>query len=354
MELLVSPTDPSVLYVGGLTFTRVEDWNPTEFTLINGLINSENYHVDTRDAAIIRGSVSGTGGKDDIIIAGNDGGVSKTIDGIRHWTNINGSGLNITQFYGIGSSNVVPYWIGGGTQDNAFYYLNLNNWEISGNSDFGDAYIDNSITGLLYSSIWPTIGYGILIVKSDDFGKNFSLCPTPTAGEFWAVTLPLRINPKKTSTIYVAARNLYISWDRGENWTQRNVDIPWAIYNEYVRCHAMTIASADTNTLYLGYSGFTRNVPNFVLKSSDGGQNWLDISPTDTRYLGITDIEVSPADKDSVWVSFSDFVSIPGLKKVMVSYDGGQNWNDYSAGLPDMPVNCLLYKRVRFKNMKKF
>ncbi|MEI6297071.1 MAG: hypothetical protein WCO84_05540 [bacterium] len=113
MELLVSPTDTGVIYIGGLTMARLRHWDMNSKLVTEA--NYNNYHFDTRDAVIIHGSDPAAQGGNDIIFAGNDGGISKTINGSQTWMNINGDGLDINQFWGIGSSNNNSDWIGGGT-----------------------------------------------------------------------------------------------------------------------------------------------------------------------------------------------------------------------------------------------
>jgi hypothetical protein len=60
------------------------------------------YHPDTRDAFFIRGGAPGSHGAHDTIICGNDGGVSKTNNGIDAWNNLNGTGLWANEFWDIG------------------------------------------------------------------------------------------------------------------------------------------------------------------------------------------------------------------------------------------------------------
>ena len=132
LQLLVSPTDTTVVYVGGNTFDKLVNW--VDVTHTSYYFNGQNgYHPDTRFAVILQGTASpNTNGINDVIFAGNDGGISKTVNGIQSWINLDGPGLYITQFYGIGGANKNPDWIGGGSQDNSFFKLGLFRWEHTG------------------------------------------------------------------------------------------------------------------------------------------------------------------------------------------------------------------------------
>ena len=112
---------------------------------------------------------------------------------------------------------------------------------------------------------------------------------------------------------------------------------------------AMAIATNDTQRIFIAYDQpdwyYTQSK---LFSSPDGGTTWIhlnDIIPAITDF-GITNIEVSPTNADSILVSLGGFMSQWSPKsRVLLSVDGGHNWKDYSKGLPNMPVNCLKYKK---------
>ncbi len=143
LELLVSPSNPNILYVGGNTFDKINNWHNEIH--IDYDSEDKGYHPDTRYALIIKNDLQpDTTGNHDILFAGNDGGISKSTNGIHTWQNLNGNGLNITQFYGIGGTNKSINWIGGGTQDNGFFILTPQGWRKTFGGDMGDCVIDPS------------------------------------------------------------------------------------------------------------------------------------------------------------------------------------------------------------------
>jgi len=359
MELMVSPTDTGVVYFGGFIMARLTYWNLNSIILTTDDLT--HYHIDTRDAVIVEGSDTSQHGNNDIIFAGNDGGISKTINGSHTWTNINGEGLDINQFWGIGSSDANPDWIGGGTQDNSFFIKDpVAGWLHTGDGDMGDVLIDYNNPAIMYSSQWIWSGVGIVCAKSVDYGKIWGQIFDPTGDEPWIANWPFVMNPKNPKSLYVGAHHIYKSENSISSFTQIPIQLngnPDSIASNEVLC-SIAIAPADTNNLYACYSGPHWHTSNMtqrhkLMKTMDEGVTWTDLTKNVKRddgiyevfgSLGLTSIEISPTNKDSVWITFGGF-SEAGKYRVMVTGDGGDTWSDYSQGLPNLPVNCIKYWR---------
>ena len=125
-EFEVSNTNSSVFYAGGGRVFKSTNsgasWTPiSQYEPLEPAINST--HADIR-ALVQLPSITG-----DLLFMGNDGGVAKTTNGGSLWQNLNGDGLNITQFYSFGSFNTNNNLVGG-TQDNGtrFKYGATNIW----------------------------------------------------------------------------------------------------------------------------------------------------------------------------------------------------------------------------------
>ena len=102
-------------------------------------------------------------------------------------------------------------------------------------------------------------------------------------------------------------------------------------------------------TIYAAYDWLTSSE---LIKSHNhnGGYDWENINGPVSQYVNdwykITSVEVSPTNKDTVWIGFGGFLNDYDVHKirVMLSVNGGASWApDYSSGLPNMPVNCLKY-----------
>jgi len=362
MELMVSPTDTGIVYFGGWSMARLTHWNLN--SKVYYASDWSTYHIDTRDAVIIRGSDTTDNGDHDILFAGNDGGVSRSVIGNHLWNNLNGQGLNLTQFWGIGGSNSNPSWIGGGTQDNSFFvYDTVDGWITFKEGDMGKALINYLNPARMYSSAWISLA-GITVTKSNDYGKTWFGDIDPTGDEPWRANWPLVMNQINPASLLVGAHNVYKTTDgaasfhkipvQDENGDtnyvhsgQVLISVATGTYDKYPSLHT------DTGTIYIGYAdpawgNFPPNKRRKLLKKTDESQSWEDLTPNVLigstwvlGALGLTDIVVSPSDPDSVWISLGGFANEEGTRRIMVSGDGGTQWTDYSEGLPVFPVNCL-------------
>jgi len=113
------------------------------------------------------------------------------------------------------------------------------------------------------------------------------------------------------------------------------------------RIEAFEFAPSDKNTLVVALYGATWNEPmqRKLLKTTDNGQTWTDISLnlTAIAYQSITDVAISPNDPDKIWVTFGGYGNnYTNINRVNYSEDGGQTWRDYSTGLTTFPVNRIV------------
>ena len=58
-------------------------------------------------------------------------------------------------------------------------------------------------------------------------------------------------------------------------------------------------------------------------------------------YLAITHVLIEPDYSDRIWVTFSGYSQ---NEKILYSEDGGATWSNVSAGIPNVPVNCIEYQ----------
>src|SRR5262249_27775312 len=105
-DILVNPTNPNVLYAGGIPLWKFDGTRWSEIS--NMVLNPTNaIHVDQHILAWA----------DDRLIVGNDGGLWSTIDDGLHWTDHN-TNLSITEFYHGALDPEDPLTALGATQDN--------------------------------------------------------------------------------------------------------------------------------------------------------------------------------------------------------------------------------------------
>ncbi|MBI2722565.1 MAG: hypothetical protein HYX39_10360 [Bacteroidetes bacterium] len=136
LELSVNELDTSVIYIcmteisrsvnGGKSFEKI------------GVYNGENTHADVRAAKLVQHSIKGV---KDVFITGNDGGVSFINQyNPPQWKNLNGTGLNVNQFWGIDVAQSDTMFASGGAQDNGGFLISENSSTNTINS-CGDGYL---------------------------------------------------------------------------------------------------------------------------------------------------------------------------------------------------------------------
>jgi photosystem II stability/assembly factor-like uncharacterized protein len=94
---------------------------------------------------------------------------------------------------------------------------------------------------------------------------------------------------------------------------------------------AIGVSRSNTNVIYTGSSDGK------VMVSTNGGINWTNISAgLPNRF--VTSIIVSPTDSNTAYLTVSGFLS----GHVFKTTNAGANWTDISGNLPDIPTNTLL------------
>ncbi|NIT59635.1 MAG: hypothetical protein GWN00_26470, partial [Aliifodinibius sp.] len=97
----------------------------------------------------------------------------------------------------------------------------------------------------------------------------------------------------------------------------------------------IAIAPGNSNVIYVGTDDGN------VWVTFSGGAIWSPIS-NQLPILWVTSIAVHPTDENSAVVSFSGYKMNQYVGHVFRTEDGGQNWVDISANLPQAPVNKVI------------
>ena len=324
-QIRVDPNDPKRVYVGGTNLMRSDDGGRT-FT-DDG---ARNVHLD-HHALWIDPSDSNH------LLLGSDGGVSTSFDRSETWRFYNN--LPIAQFYEIGFDNRRPYWVCGGLQDNGTWCGPTNTLDSQGirNADWqnvggGDGFyvrIDPADPTVLYSESQN----GSIRRVNTDTGERASIRPTPRF-ELDEGTIPKKEYPSDDDPDEEARQYRF-------NWNT-----------------PMVLSVHDPSTIYLGSQ--------MLLKSTDGGLDWSQISPDltfdiDRSQLPIMDVLPS----DSMLsrhdgVSFYSTVTVvaesplnPNVLytgsddgRVMGTQDGGVTWVDLTEDVRDLPGNTYVSRIV--------
>ena len=228
----------------------------------------------------------------DRMIAGSDGGIAISYDGGRtsdHYAN-----LPVGEIYSIGVDMEDPYNLYAGLQDHEHWKGPSNgplgrvtvwDWMAVGDNDGIFTQVDPTASRWLYT----TRQYGGQTRVDQKNGYETNIWPVRAQGDpyrfQWAT--PLHISPHNSATIYAGAQFLLKSTDRGDTWTEISPDL----------------SSNDSTRIGRESEG---SVPGFI------------------PWFAITSISESPVTKGVIWAGTSD-------GKVQVTRNDGGSWTDATA-----------------------
>jgi len=291
-QIRVDPTNPERVWLAGVYLTRSTDGGKTfRADSIDGSAHPD-HHAMWIDPQ-----------RSEHMMLGNDGGVYFTYDGARNW--VYADNLPIAQFYDIAIDNREPYWIYGGTQDNG-------SWAFP-------------------SATYSRGGMSKAEVKSTVYGDGFQAA----------------VDPLDPRLVYANSQNGRVFLANIETHEEQFIQPVSPTPSEPYRFNWNTANHASPNDPTIHYLGAQK-----LLKTTNRGRSWQEISPDLTKRLGrtlsvgagfaqgslsandgvgaygnITTISESPKAKGMIYVGTDD-------GNVQMTSDGGATWTDITARFP--------------------
>jgi len=369
LNVAVHPTNPDIAYLSGISLWKAELTQGTSDWIFHDI--GKEFHPDNHTLAFDPQNP-------EIIYAGSDGGIYKSIDGGKNWDDSINQGLCITQFEFMEQDPTDERRIILGVQDNGtLRYNGISTFEYLDGGDGGYVCIDQ----VQPKYVWHT-RETMKILFSEQGGdwntwKFISEVIKHEASNFYP---PLALDKTNSVNIAVGGKKLYLSHSRGEAAWPEAID-PHIAPNDYNFISAINYV--NSNLIYvgtnfgevyrLGKSGnvwsinkidsppFPRRyiwdlatIPNEETKivavlsgfdsshvfygevSSDGSSAiWKDISPRD----GNGDIIDVPANAIAIDDKNSNSMYLGTDLGVFRTQDGGKKWVYFNKGLP----NCQVY-----------
>jgi photosystem II stability/assembly factor-like uncharacterized protein len=278
----------------------------------------------------------------DRIYLGNDGGVYRTDDNGRSWQL--GLYQPYSQLYSIDVGEQDPTRIVAGLQDNgvnrsyrADGMSGPDKWSQYVGGDGERALINPKDQNIVYGCYQ----YGECFV-SHDGGNTTDPFTTEVISERKNWFTPIEFDPKNPATIYSGGNRMNRSDDHGETWTVISPDLSNGpgretnpLFRNFGTLTTIAPGPSDSGVIYAGTDDgnlwFTR----------DGGSrtSWTKSTDADLPIAWITRVQMDPDDPDVAYVTYSGFRSGDDAAYVLRTSDGGVNWTDITGDLPKTPVN---------------
>ncbi len=322
-QVRVAPGNPDIVYALGVNmFKSTDGGNSWDYA-------DAGIHVDNHALYILPDDP-------DLIYNGCDGGVNYSANGGDSWTTYHD--MANTQFYAITIDPHDPDRLYGGTQDNGTMRTltgATDDWnEINGGDGFY-VIVDHTVQSTIYAEYqWGWFR------KSTNGGSSFT---TELDGMDYNIerhnwNTPFVMDPSDHNTLYYGSHLLYRTTSAAGYWTAISGDLTDGADPGNLTFGTITtidVAASDGDVIYVGTDDAN------VWVTTDGGDNWQDISATlPERY--VTRVTVDPRDAATAYVTFSGYKESSYLPHIFRTVDYGQNWADITGDLPEAPVNDII------------
>jgi hypothetical protein len=302
------------------------------------------------------------------VVIGNDGGIYRRplhgkADASGHatdWTSLNDGTIDALQYYsvGVGRDGHGGVAISGGLQDNGQSVKRPGDRVMGSNfgGDGGDTFVDpnngcNIAQEYVYLDIWVTNNCAVNNgdwVNDPTKATSRQVAPPDNATSSARFIAPITYDPRHPGTWVAGGQHVWIQHKGFAIQTTAD----WTSAFDLGDGHFATAVSASAGRVYVGWcgpcnnQGFTRGI---AAGNSDGtGWHQLTLPATGTlpnRY--VCGFDVDPFNASHLFVAINGFSRKwtegpgAGIGHVFESRDGGVNWTDISANLPDVPANTV-------------
>lgn len=350
--IAVDPTDPDVVWVGGIDLFRSDDAGVNfeiagYWEFYTSSPEPDYYLHADQHAIVFHPGYDGT--TNQTMFVGNDGGVFRTQNALAAtsiedcpvaasdplpaivWENLN-NGYAVTQFYhGDAAQGGVDTFIAG-AQDNGTDRVESastpDSWDLIFGGDGGYCAIDPSDDQTMYIEyqFFPTIH------KSVDGGDSFFPAQDGLIDADGLFITPFAMDPSDPDILWTGGSRPFRTVDGANNWFLVGPDFPAG-----GTISAIAVAPSDSNVVYVGFDN------GVVARTTDG----LAASPTWTEFSAglqsgwVSSLAVHPTDPDVAYATYSTYF----VQHVLKTDDGGATWTSIDGigftGVPDIPVHWI-------------
>ncbi|MCP4633195.1 MAG: T9SS type A sorting domain-containing protein, partial [candidate division Zixibacteria bacterium] len=323
-QIWVHPSDPDMVYLGDVDMWRSSDGGAHWQTITRSM------HVDMHTLYQDPDNPS-------FMVCGNDGGLYTSTNSGSTWRKC--YDLPITQFYAITIDRLLPYRLYGGTQDNSTPRTlegEVDDWDVI---FYGDGFYTN-VDWTNSNIIYAEAQYGYL-GKSTNLGQGYDWDVIFTSGDHnersnWCT--PVVMSPHDNEVLFYGAERIWRTTNGGSSWNPISPDLTGGGGGGNLIFGTITTinqSELDEDVIWAGTDDSR------VWVTTDGGDNWNMVSDSlPDRWC--TRVTADVFDPAAAYVSFSGYKIDELMPHIFKTSDYGENWNDISGNLENIPVNDIL------------
>jgi photosystem II stability/assembly factor-like uncharacterized protein len=338
-HIFADPADPNVVYAGNQDFFRSTDAGRSFSPIPMPHGDNHALWIDPRDTRVM--------------IEGNDGGATITVDGGRSWS----TELNqpTAEIYRVVTDNQLPYRVYGTQQDqydglslpsrsaNFGERLQLQHWYTTGGMEGGFVALDPRNPDVIYAD-----GPGGMMTRLDRKTmhlRSINVAPADQQYRF-AWTSPIFISLLEPEHVYHTSQMVHRTGDGGQTWTTISPDLT---RNDKSRQPTGSISSEPES--YPTVSSFAESKrqrgilwagsdDGLVHVSRDGGSTWANVTPKEMPdFATVYTVEPSAHDPRRAFVAASRHLLDDFRPYVFRTDDYGQTWTRLTDGANGIPTN---------------
>lgn len=348
-DFAVSKSNPNIIYVGNTLMRKSIDGGKTfkPISVYNSKYKKGDFtHCDVRTFYLLNETQNEDEdcmkkGCRDVLIMGNDGGISKTNNGgDESWINLNGEGFIATQIEGMGVSSIDTNLLSYGAWDNGLNVRDSIKWKYILQSDAFDQEINfnNETLGLISGG-----NVGDKIQHFNIFSNKLSKSvkkPFEKKHEWKSnssYNAPLRIFPD--NEMYIATQELYHFkndiWTKESNVYESKID--GKIFNNFLSAFDISIKN---DTVYWLVSEKDNDLNSQVWVKYN--KKWNNVTNNLPNQFGISAIACNPQKPNIAYVSYMGIKDEKDKNAIFFTENFGKNWIDISQGITPYSINKLL------------
>jgi photosystem II stability/assembly factor-like uncharacterized protein len=354
-QINIDPTDPEVVYLGGVGLHQTLDGGKTIATDVAEPIHDDVHAIWINPANPLH------------VLIGNDGGLAASYDRAKTWQFL--PNLPVGLFYHVSYDMAIPFNVCGGMQDNY-------NWcgpsEVRGAAGIANYHWSTLQGGDGFVVLQDPGDYRIAFSESQDgnivrvdrvTGETLGIRPTAAPGEpalRWHWDTPLMLSPHDPKVVYAAANRVFRSPDRGLSWVAisndlttgqdrdtletmgvKGSDIQFSRHDGIQAWPTIVSLAESPKKAGLLYAG---GDDGSLAVTRDAGKTWTSIADKVTgvpKGTFVSEVVPSRFDEATVYVTFDGHRTNDFESWIFASTDYGQTFRNVASNLKGEVVRTL-------------